>query len=179
MSRPRHRAVRFRRHGQRHLPPRPRHGSAPSPDPECSAEGGEGVQVAADARTALATRRPRTHRQGIPRRGLPLAVVRLPVAGGRTPGRRGHGRSSPSEDRVGPIRRRPAADRTCEWTPPRGAQLLPGVPLALRDGRTRAAIAALDDSIDHGTASAMQPWEHRSGTSQWCGSTEISRLRTC
>lgn len=56
-----------------------------------------------------------------------------------------------------------------------------GVPLALRDGRTRAAIAALDDSIDRPTASAA--WdtasEHRSGTSLWCGSREISRLRTC
>jgi aminoglycoside phosphotransferase (APT) family kinase protein len=42
-----------------------------------------------------------------------------------------------------------------------------GVPLALRDGRTRAAIAALDDSIDRPTASAA--WDTALGAPEWQG----------
>ena len=87
--------------------------------------GGEGARVAAETRPAPAACHPCPAREGDTRRGLPLALVRLPVARRRERDDRAHRRSTPGGDGSGAIHRRPAADRSHRRAAARAAQLLP------------------------------------------------------
>ena len=120
-----------------------------------------------EAGPAPAACHPCPAREGDARRGLPLALVRLPVARRRERDHRAHRRSTPGGDGPGAIRRRPAADRSHGRAAPGTAQLFRGVPLATRDARTRAAIAALDGMLD--TDAVTAAWEAALQAPAWHG----------
>ena len=130
--------------------------------------GGEGAPLAAEAGAAAAARRPGTAREGGTRRGLPLALVRLPVARRRGRDRRAHRRSGPGGDGSGAIRRRPAAHRPLGRAVPGRTQLLPRR-AAGRAGRRnpRRDLLPDGDALDAGAATAA--WEAALRAPAWEG----------
>lgn len=125
MGGPSHRGGPFRRDGQRAISARRRHGRATATYSGGRQASGQGAAVAAEICPSPAARHPRPARERDTRRGLPLPLVRLPVARGRERDYRAHRRFAPGGDGTGAVRSRPAAYRSHGRAVPRTAQFLP------------------------------------------------------